>query len=81
MGKVLYLIPDDVPNDTVQCLAELLRQAKKGVVTGLAFVAYLDGRGYIVNSAGQAHEDPTRTRGMLRALDDKLAVRINGGNP
>jgi len=37
-------------------------------------------RGYIVNSAGEAHRNPTFSRGMLLALDDQLSTRIRGGN-
>lgn len=81
MSNVYHLRPDTIPNDsTVKCLTELLRHARSGQITGVAFVAYIKGNEYIANSAGMAYEDPNLTRGMLIALSDKLGIRINGGN-
>lgn len=81
MNNVYTLWPDQLPTETVKCLAELQAQARKGVVTGVAFVAYIDGFGFIANSTGEAYENPNLTRGMLLALDDKLAQRVYGGTP
>ena len=81
MSNVYRLKPDDIPNDsTVNCLTQLLTLAKRGKCKGVAFVAYLPEYEYIANSAGEAYADPNLTRGMLLALSDKLALRINGGN-
>jgi hypothetical protein len=79
VSNVYYLRPDNLSNEVVKCLAQLHAQAKRGVVSGIAFVAYVEGYGFIANAAGKAYDDPTNTRGMLNALDDKLAVRIDGG--
>lgn len=79
MKNVYTLWPDELPNETVKCLTQLTAEARRGRVTGIAFVAYVEGYGYIANAAGDAYENPTMTRGMLRALDDKLAPRISGG--
>lgn len=85
MKGALHLVPDTISNDTVECLQELLRHAKRGDIIGLGFVAMLKPtrqmRGYIANTAGEAHRSATFTRGMLKALDDKLSKRIDGGNP
>lgn len=75
------LIPDTVSTDTIECLALLLRRARRGEVIGLAYCAMLKKRAYIVNAAGAAHESPTFARGMVAALDDHLSQRIRGGNP
>lgn len=80
MKRPFVLVPDLVSPDTVQCLELLLQRARKGEVIGLAFCAMLKKRAFIVNSTGEAHSSPTFTRGMLRALDDKLGQRITGGN-
>lgn len=78
--KNIYVLrPDELPTDTVKCLAALTAQARRGVIRGVAFVAYIDGHGFIANAAGDAYDHPTLTRGMLNALDDKLALRIDGG--
>jgi hypothetical protein len=74
------LVVDNVSNETVECLEQLLDQAKRGNLIGVAFAAMLKRRGYIVNSAGEAHRNPTFSRGMVRALDDQLATRVRGGS-
>lgn len=79
MSNVYRLRPDNLPNDVQNCLGILHTQARRGVVSGIAFVAYVEGYGYIANAAGKAYDDPTFTRGMLGALDDKLALMMDGG--
>jgi hypothetical protein len=74
------LIEDVISNETIQCLRTLLQQAERGEVIGIAFAAMLKQRGYIVNTAGEAHRSPTYSRGMLLALDDKLSLRVRGGS-
>lgn len=77
-NNVYTLRPDQLSQETVKCLSQLHTQAKRGVVYGIAFVAYIDGYGFIANAAGEALKDPNNTRGMLRALDDKLAPYVTG---
>lgn len=81
MRPPFVLVPDTVSNDTVECLQTLLDQARRGEIIGLAYTAVLKRRGYIANTAGEAHRNPTFSRGMVAALDDQLALRIRGGNP
>jgi hypothetical protein len=81
MKSPFFLVPDTVPNDTIACLEMLLDYARKGEVIGVAFAAMLKRRSYIVNTAGEAHRNPTFTRGMVAALDDQLSGRVRGGNP
>ena len=75
-GSVIHLVPPHVSEDTIECLQLLLRRAHRGEVIGLAYCAMLKGRAYIVDTAGVAHESPTFARGMVRALDDSLAAKI-----
>lgn len=79
MKSPYVLIVDTLSTDTVTCLEELLAHARKGELIGVAFAGMLKRRGYIVNSAGEAHRNPTFARGMLAALDDHMAMRIRGG--
>lgn len=79
MTNVYTLRPDDLPSETVKCLGHLHSGAKRGRVTGIAFVAYIEGYGFIANSAGDAYENPTLTLGMLNALRAKLELRLDGG--
>lgn len=81
MKTPFILISDTVSNETVKALEQLLREARTGELIGIAFAAMVKKRGYIVNSAGEAFRNPTFSRGMLRALDDRLGERVRGGNP
>jgi hypothetical protein len=72
------LVPDTVSTDTVECLDELLAMARAGEVIGIAYVAMLKRRKYIANTAGEAHRNPTFSRGMIQALDDQLGRRVRG---
>lgn len=80
MKDPFVLVPDSVSHDTVECLKTLLEHAKSGEIIGVAYTAMLRRRGYIANTAGEAHRNPTFTRGMVAALDDQLAGRIRGGH-
>jgi hypothetical protein len=80
MKAPFILAPDTLSNDTVACLEQLLDQAKKGQVIGIAFGAVLKQRAYIVNTAGEAHRNPTFARGIIAALDDQLSGRVRGGS-
>lgn len=80
MRPPFVLVPDNVPNGTVDCLETLLKAAKNGELIGIAYAGMLKRRGYIVNTAGEAHRNPTFARGMVAALDDQLAGRVRGGN-
>jgi hypothetical protein len=72
------LVPNDVSTDTVECLETLLEQAKRGQVIGLAYAALLRKRAYVVNASGEAHRNPTFSRGCVQALCDELGRRIRG---
>ena len=78
MIRPYTLIPDAVSHETIEALQQLLEQAKQGELVGLAFVALMKRRRYIVNTAGECRNDPTLTRGMVMALDDELHVMIHG---
>lgn len=80
MKPPFILVPDNVSHDTVECLRQLLDQAKKGQVIGLAYSAMLKQRAYIVNTAGAAYESPTFAMGMTAALMHQLADRTRGGH-
>jgi hypothetical protein len=72
------LAADTISKDTVECLEQLLAAARKGQVIGLAFVAMMKRRSYVVNTAGEAHRNPTFARGMVSSLDDELSIRVKG---
>lgn len=76
--SVYVLWPDSLPTDVMKCTAQLAAYARKGRITGIAFVAYVDGAGFIANAAGDALTDAVTTRGMVASLSDKLAGRVTG---
>lgn len=78
MKPPFTLVQGSVSTDTITCLEALLEDARRGSVIGIAYTAMLKRRGYIVNSAGEAHRNPTFARGMVAALDDHLSTRIRG---
>ncbi|MBA3589691.1 hypothetical protein [Methylibium sp.] len=80
MKPPYVLVPDNVSTDMVECLETLLEHARKGELIGLAFAGLLKRRGYIVNTAGELHRNPTFARGIVAALDDQLSGRVRGGS-
>lgn len=80
MRQPYVLIADNISTNTVECLEQLLTHARSGEIIGVAFACMLKRRGYIVNTAGEAHRNPTFSRGMVAALDDELSGRIRGGS-
>jgi hypothetical protein len=80
MKPPFILVPDSVSHDTIECLEMLLAQARLGQVIGIAYAAMLRKRAYITNTAGEAHRNPTFSRGMVATLDDQLAAKVRGGD-
>ena len=78
--RTIRLVPDELSTDLGECLNELLEMYQSGRLRGLAFVGRLKGLDYIGNTAGVSHYDPTRARGELLGLDDKLSQRVHRGN-
>jgi hypothetical protein len=67
-----------VSSDTVSCLRELLAQAERGEVVGIAYAALQRGRRYTVDACGETDRNPTFARGMVDALSDELKSRVWG---
>lgn len=78
MAEVRVLFPDRISPDTVQCCTTLQREARRGRLTGLAFIGFVEGHGFIANAAGDALQDPALSIFLLRTLDAKLAAQIKG---
>ncbi|HEX9685470.1 MAG TPA: hypothetical protein VGA25_06435 [Burkholderiales bacterium] len=73
MKPPFHLVPDELSTDTVEVLEELLDEARKRRIIGIAFAVMYRNQEYIVNTAGEARRNPTFTRGMIAALDDRLS--------
>lgn len=76
MKPPFRLVPDTLSDDTVECLRQLLAEAERGNVMGLAFVALVRDRRFIRNVAGECARNPLYTRGLVAALDDHLRERM-----
>lgn len=76
MKRPVLIEPDALSRDTVECLEQLLERAKRGEIIGLAFAAMCRRRRYFLDTAGEAHRNPTFARGMIAALDDELGMRL-----
>ena len=72
MRPPFRLVRDDISRDTVEALEQMLEQARRGEIIGIAFAAMLRRRQFFVNSAGEAYRNPTWSRGMIATLDDEL---------
>lgn len=72
MKPTFRLVSDVISDDTVEALEQLLDEARRGRVIGIAFAAMMKRRTFIVNAAGEAKRNPVFTRGMLACLDDTL---------
>lgn len=69
----LSLVPETISHDTIELLEQLLDDAKRGRVLGVAFVAMRKRREFIGDVTGEAYRNPVFARGMIAALDDYLA--------
>lgn len=59
--------------DMLACMRRLLHQAERDLFTGIAFVGYVEGKGWMSDSCGVARERPIEAREQLPALDAKLS--------
>lgn len=76
MKPPFRLVPDSLSKDTFEALTQLLDLAQRGELIGVAFAGILKQRRYFVNTAGEAHRNPTFARGCVSALDDQLGQRM-----
>lgn len=75
--KRFTLVPDTISKDTIACLRALLSHAEQGQLIGIAFAAMYKRKKFIVNSAGEAHQSPVFSLGMVDLLKDELKKNTN----
>jgi hypothetical protein len=78
MRPPFVLVRDGMSSDTVTVLRQLLEEAERGDIIGVAFAAMCRRRRFFVSAAGEANRNPTFARGMVAALDDELGKRMGG---
>lgn len=64
--------------ETTACLQELLKDAEKKELIGVAYVAMYKSREWDYRACGEANRNPAWSMGMLVAFIAKLASDING---
>lgn len=74
----LILHPAALSTDTVECLEELLSEARRGELIGMAFCAMYRRRKYAVEATGEAFRNPTFASGMATQLNVLLSRRARG---
>ncbi|MDO9597251.1 MAG: hypothetical protein Q7J47_05975 [Azoarcus sp.] len=72
----IRLAPPAKCGETIRVLEALLNEARSGQIVGIAFVAMYKKRSYTVDLSGEASRNPTFTRGMVKALDDRLSEMV-----
>lgn len=65
----------------IEALDQLRAGARSGQFIGIAFAVMEKSREYFVNAAGEARRNPTFSRGMVAALDDRLAQWVGSLPP
>lgn len=81
MKPPFRVVSDNLPTETVAVLTELLNQAKRKRILGIAFAVMYRGGTYIVNATDEARRSHTFARGMVAELDDELARQMHGEAP
>lgn len=66
-----------VNRDTVELLEELLSQARRGELLGIANVAIFKRRKFEITTTGEATRSPIFTSGAVGKLWFDLAMRVN----
>lgn len=59
-------------HDTIEALEQMLDEARRGRLIGMACVAMYKRREFYANATGEAFRNPTFSRGMVAVLDDYL---------
>lgn len=72
------LLPDHLSHDTVECLTQLLEEAKAKRLVGIAFSAILRRDNFWVNTAGEARRRPELAHSTVGALHLKLGLKVIG---
>ena len=78
MAVVLHLVakPPEVDAATIETFERLLAEARAGRIVGAAYIALTPACGYEYQVVGECRSYPTLSRGMVRSLDDDLALLI-----
>jgi hypothetical protein len=81
--NVHSLFDHRVAADMQACVRRLMKHADDGAFTAIAFVGYIEGRGWIADVCGHARHAPLDAKEMLPALEAKLArlAKVKAAKP
>lgn len=71
------VVPKAPNMETVSCLEQLLEDATRGDLIGIAFGALYRERRFIVDVVGECERNPVFTRGLVAELDDELSQQTH----
>lgn len=80
MKKPFTLAPGHTSDDVIEALEFLLAKARAGEVFGVAYVAQLKSRRFIMDTAGESHRNPLFTLSLVHVLADSLSERVRHGD-
>jgi len=76
MKKPFRLATGHISDDVVEALTYLLREATRGEVVGIAYVAQMKRSAFVADTAGESHRDPLFSLGMVRILEEGLVQQV-----
>ena len=74
---ILRLVANEPNRETIECLEQLLEEARSGQVIGIAYAAMYQRRSYVVDTAGEAYRNTTWSLGMVEALKRHILKKLN----
>lgn len=72
MSEPFRLVKKVKDRATIEVLRDMIRDAEKGELIGLAFVSMYERREYNIGYTGECARNPTYARGMILDLLDDL---------
>lgn len=75
-APVLRIVQPPKDEEVIESLTYLFAEAVAGRITGIAYVATLPQKKYIIDTAGEANRNPLHALGAVHMLADELTRRL-----
>lgn len=75
---ILSIVKPAPVQDVIEALEYVLHMAIRGEIVGLAYVAQMPDRKYIMDAAGHAGRNTVQAAGMAHVLADEMVRRTRG---
>lgn len=76
MRRPFTLVHAHPPHDVIAALEYLLAEARNGQLIGIAYGAMFRRREYVVETAGEAHDNPLFALGVVNILSSELQDQV-----